>query len=50
MGENFVGQIMYGEVILNRTTNDQIMPRWGRGRGRGGGFTGRLSLDHSIKF
>ena len=28
-GTNFFWQRIYGEVILNGTTNDQIMPRWG---------------------
>ena len=28
-GTNFFRQRIYGEVILNGTTNDQIMPRWG---------------------
>ena len=27
---NFFGQIIYGEVILNGRTTDQIMPMWGR--------------------
>ena len=26
---NFFGQRIYGEVILNGRTNDQIIPRWG---------------------
>ena len=30
LGTNFFGERIYGEVIPNRRTNDQIMPRWGR--------------------
>ena len=28
--KSFFGQKNYGEVVLNRRTNDQIMPRFGR--------------------
>ena len=28
-GRNLFGKIIYGNVILNGRTNDQIMPRWG---------------------
>ena len=26
--QTFLGQKIYGDVILNGRTNDQIMPRW----------------------
>ena len=30
MGQTFFGQKVYGEVDLNESTNDKIMPRWER--------------------